>query len=185
MGFDLFLNALQPSSEALWASIAQTIINSGGIFMSGFVYRTQIFVEDVSPFGQVYFARYFDWQGRAREEFLQFLMPTAPWLLETFHILTVEASVNYHKPLFLHERVAIEVRIEKLTKTSVTLAFVYRNETSGLIVAEGSQRLVFTNQEGQILPLPDDVEIYAHHYMNFQALPAHVPNDSVCQPQSP
>lgn len=137
-----------------------------------FVYRTPVYIGDVSPFGQAYFARYFEWQGRAREEFLQFVLPTAEALLQSFRIVTVEASVRYQQELLLHEALAIEVRITELTRASVRLQFLYRNETSGRLVAEGFQRLVFTDQTGRILPLPDVVAIYARAYMTFQALPA-------------
>lgn len=137
-----------------------------------FVYRTQVYIGDATPFGQAYFARYFDWQGRAREEFLQFVLPTSEALLQSFRIVTVEASVRYKQELLLHEALAIEVRITELTRASVQLQFLYRNETSGQLVAEGVQRLVFTDQTGRILPLPDVVAIYARAYMTFQALPA-------------
>lgn len=136
----------------------------------GFVYHTQVSIGDATPFGQAYFARYFEWQGRAREEFFQQYVPTAQWLLESFHIVTVEASVRYKEQLLLHEPVAIEVRLGKLTRASVALHFTYRSTTRDTVAAEGFQQLVFTNQVGRIVPLPDDLRHYAHAYMNLQAL---------------
>lgn len=135
----------------------------------GFVYRTQVFIGDATPFGQAYFARYFEWQGRAREAFLQQSLPTWQAVLETFRIVTVEASVRYKQELLLHQPIAIEVRICQLTKASLVIQFTYRDGATGRVAAVGSQRLVFTNQTGRIVPIPDDVTRYALAYMNLQA----------------
>ena len=144
----------------------------------GFVYRTLVYIGDTTPFGQAYFATYFEWQGRAREEFFRQSLPTAQWILETFHIVTVEASVRYKEQLLLHEPVAIEVRLGELTRASLVLQFTYRSATRGTVAAEGFQRLVFTNQTGQIVPLPNDIRRYALAYMNLQALLGKPPNAS-------
>jgi len=124
---------------------------------AGFVYRTLVYIGDATPFGQAYFARYFEWQGRAREEFFQAIVPSATMLLESFRIVTAEASVSYRQELVLYEPVAIEVRIRDLTRASVSLRFTYRNPAKDTVVAEGLQRLVFTDQHGRIVPLPDEV----------------------------
>jgi len=136
----------------------------------GFVYRTRVYIGDATPFGQAYFATYFEWQGRAREEFFHWLIPTAPLLLESFRIMTVEASVRYRRELLLYEQVAIEIRFTDLTRASVGLRFTYHNAETGVVVAEGFQRLVFTGEGGRIVPLPDDMRRYGLAYMNLQAL---------------
>jgi acyl-CoA thioesterase FadM len=92
------------------------------------------------------------------------MLPTAAVLMETFRIVTWEASVRYKRELLLHDPVAIEIRIEELTKASVVLKFTYRNERSGVVAAEGFQRLVFTDQAGRIVPLPDEVRLRAIAY---------------------
>ncbi|MDP3723937.1 MAG: thioesterase family protein [Candidatus Omnitrophota bacterium] len=130
----------------------------------GFTYRTLVYIGDATPFGQAYFARYFEWQGRAREEFLAYLVPTAEAILERFRILTAEASVRYQRELLLHEPVAIEIRIEELTRASVVLRFTYRHAERRDVVAEGRQRIVFTDQAGRIMPLPNDVRHRALAY---------------------
>lgn len=129
----------------------------------GFVYHTLVYIGDATPFGQAYFARYFEWQGRAREEFFQAIVPSAKLLLESFRIVTWEASVRYQRELLLHEPVAVEIRIAEVTRASVVLRFTYRNG-HGAVAAEGRQRIVFTDQAGRIMPLPNDVKIRALAY---------------------
>jgi len=136
----------------------------------GFIYRTLVYIGDATPFGQAYFARYFEWQGRARETFLQQFLPSWRAVLESFRIVTVEASVRYKRELLLHEPVAVEVRICQLTKASLLLQFTYRQAETSEVAAVGCQRLVFTDQIGRIVPIPDDVARYAQAYMNLQAL---------------
>ena len=138
---------------------------------TGFVYRTLVYIGDATPFGQAYFAKYFEWQGRAREEFFRSALPTAREVMETFRIVTWEASVRYKRELLLHEPVAIEIRIEELTRTSVVLRFTYRHAERRDVVAEGRQRLVFTDQDGRIVPLPDEVRIRAVAYQQAQDVP--------------
>jgi len=138
---------------------------------TGFVYRTLVYIGDATPFGQAYFAKYFEWQGRAREEFFMAFLPTAAALMEAFRIVTWEASVRYKRELLLHEPVAIEIRIEELTRTSVVLRFTYRHAERRDVVAEGRQRLVFTDQDGRIVPLPDEVRIRAVAYQQAQDVP--------------
>lgn len=172
---------------------------------SGYTYSTVVSIGDATPFGQAYFARYFDpstrtmvlargrpergkaesrdeWQGRAREEFFRQYVPTAHAILDAFRIVTTEASVVYKRELLLHEPVAVEVRIAELTRASVALSFTYRQAATGTVVADGFQRLVFLDQAGRIIPLPDDLQRCPLAYMNLQALPVrflHGPSEPV------
>jgi acyl-CoA thioesterase FadM len=132
----------------------------------GFVYRTLVYIGDATPFGQAYFARYFEWQGKAREEFFRAFLPTAREVMETFRIVAWETSVRYKRELPLHEPVAIEVRITEVTKASAILHFTYRHADEGTVAAEGAQRLVFTDQHGRIVPLPDEVRRRAVAYQH-------------------
>ena len=138
---------------------------------SGFTYRTLVYIGDATPFGQAYFAKYFEWQGRAREEFFQAIVPSAKLLLETFRIVTAEASVTYRQELFLYDPVAIEIHIMGLTKASVVLRFTYRNARTGEVAAVGLQKLVFTDQDGRIVPVPDDARAGALAYLKRQDAP--------------
>jgi acyl-CoA thioesterase FadM len=130
----------------------------------GFTYRTLVYVADATPFGQAYFVAYFEWQGRAREELFRLFLPTARELMDAFRIVTLESSVRYRRELLLHEPVAVEVRVEEITRASLALRFTYRHAERGDAIAEGRQRVVFTDQHGRILPLPNDVRHRALAY---------------------
>jgi acyl-CoA thioesterase FadM len=137
---------------------------------NGFTYRTCVYIGDATPFGQAYFARYFEWQGRAREEFFRYLVPHAAAFFESFQIVTAEALVQYRAELLFSEQVAVEVRIAAITKATVSLRFIYRKVITGNIAAEGFQRLVFMDHADRIVPVPDDVQRAVLAYMNLQAL---------------
>jgi acyl-CoA thioesterase FadM len=122
-----------------------------------FRYDTSVFIADTNCFGTVYFARYFEWQGRVREMFFRSVVPNFLELMDAgYRLLTVEASMRYVKELPYAEWLTIELDVEALQATSLALRFTFlrgRDEPVGL----GHQRLVLTDRQGTPVKIPEDV----------------------------
>jgi acyl-CoA thioester hydrolase len=122
-----------------------------------FRYDTRVFVADTNCFGTVYFARYFEWQGRAREAFFRAVLPTFKELMEAgYRLLTVKAVMRYRRELRLFDPLTITLEILELRQTTLLLRFsLFRGEQEP--VGAGHQRLVLTDRDGRPVKIPDDV----------------------------
>ena len=138
---------------------------------SPFRYETRVFVADTNCFGTVYFARYFEWQGRAREVFFRAVLPNFQELMEAgYRLLTVEASMRYAKELRLFEALTIAIDVVELKEASVVLRLAFlrdQEEPVGL----GQQRLVLTDRDGRPTPIPEEIRLrlQAHLALNGRA----------------
>ena len=138
-----------------------------------FRYDTRVFVADTNCFGTVYFARYFEWQGRAREAFFRAVVPNFQELLDAgYRLLTVKALMRYRKELCLFDPLTITIEILELHHTTVVLHFTFfRDEREPIGI--GRQRLVLTDREGQPVKIPEDVRQRLQAYL---AVSNHMPN---------
>lgn len=124
---------------------------------SPFRYETRVFVADTNCFGTVYFARYFEWQGRAREAFFRSALPNFQALVDAgYRLLTVKAMMRYRRELRLFDPLTISIEILELRLTTLLLRFSFfrgKQEPIGV----GHQRLVLTDRDGRPVKIPDDV----------------------------
>lgn len=121
-----------------------------------FRYDTYVSVADTNCFGTVYFTRYFEWQGRAREAFFRSIVPTFDALLQSgYRVLTVAASMEYFEDLQVFEPLVITVALARLQRVSVELVFAFHRADRS--IALGRQRLVLVSPQGQPTALPEAV----------------------------
>ncbi len=121
-----------------------------------FCYTTYVSVGDTNCFGTVYFTRYFEWQGRAREAFFRRIVPTFDALLAAgYGVFTVEAEMEFLMDLHVFEPVEITLELSRLQRTSVEVVFTFHRGRQ--LTALGRQRLVFVNPQGQPTALPEEL----------------------------
>ncbi len=125
-------------------------------FKKIFAFKKVVYIGDTNLEGNVYFAKYFDWQGMAREELWRKSYPL-DFLKEKIVLITVEAHISYKHPLFLYDEVLIFVNTSNVRKTTFDLIFSYINKNNGLIIAEGKQTIGFSDFTGKFLPVPEPV----------------------------
>ena len=123
-----------------------------------FLYERTIHLGDTNLFGSVYFARYFDFQGEAREEFLQYFMgDDLPILMaQKCGLVTVDARCQYHHPLFVYDQVTILLQVPIIKKAKFKLSFEIQCKPKKTC-AHAEQWIGFTNQLGKPIPIPDIV----------------------------
>ncbi|MFN3551074.1 MAG: acyl-CoA thioesterase [Endomicrobiia bacterium] len=121
-----------------------------------FAFKKIVYIGDTNLEGNVYFAKYVDWQGMAREELWRKSYPL-DFLKEKIILITVEAHISYKYPLFLYDEVLIFVNTSNIKKTTFDLVFSYVNKNNGKLIAEGTQTIGFSDFNGKFLPVPDSV----------------------------
>lgn len=133
-----------------------------------FIYNTKAYLGDVNVFGTTYFARYFDWQGEAREDFFQ-LVPGHERLMTSGIILvTKKASIEYFKSVRLFDEVILEVTTDNVRKLSFELVFRYyikrllENNKTEALAAEGREKICFVRNseitgKPEVVPVPEPI----------------------------
>jgi len=119
-----------------------------------------VFLKDTNAEGNVYFARYFEWQGMAREAFFRKLLPGPAikvFMNGTLRLITVEASIQLVHELRLYDEVDIRVRPLNVRHTSVDLEFSYAKNPDGETIAVGKQTIAFSDSTGTLVPIPREV----------------------------
>ncbi len=120
-----------------------------------FCFEKTVYLADVDLFGSTYFARYFDWQGMAREEFFkQAIGDINNFLKLKIRIVTIEAYIKYLSGIKVFDKIIIKVYPDNIKVTTFDLIFSYFNKKTKRIVATGKQRIGFVNEKGAIVPIP-------------------------------
>ncbi len=123
-----------------------------------FVFRKRVYLTDTNAEGNVYFARYFDWQGQAREDFLRQAVPDHMEILRSgTKLITVHAWLKYEHESHVFDEISIHIRTISLKKMSMELEFTYINEATGKIIAIGGQKLAFADASGNLIVVPASI----------------------------
>lgn len=99
--------------------------------------------------GNVYWTRFLDWFGKARECFLVNLLLEVnmpEFLMEkNMAIVTCDIQVKFIKSAFFTDQVQIKIKAEKVENCSAILKFEIVNKISEEILNQGAQKLAFVN----------------------------------------
>ena len=120
-----------------------------------FVFHKRAFLKDTNAEGNVYFARYTEWQGEAREDFLRQAVPDHMAVIQSgIKMITAHSWVKYENETFLFDEVLIEIRTVSLKKMSMELGFTYINKQTNKVLAIGGQKLAYADHGGKLIPVP-------------------------------
>jgi acyl-CoA thioesterase FadM len=126
--------------------------------MKTFIFETIVYLSDTNAFQNAYFARYFDWQGSAREEFLRQTCSDIKSLMQSGIIIkTLEASMQYKKDAYLFDQIVIEVKPFNVNLASYELSFIFRNKKSNEIIGIGHEKIAYMNTKGRFVPIPFEI----------------------------
>lgn len=122
-----------------------------------FVFEKTVYLSDTNAFGNTYFAKYFEWQGMAREAFVKrCLVPDFRQLVMTgVKLITREAHHRYKHETVVYDRVIIRLRVGAPKHMSVELLFTFLDKATGRLVGEGRQVICFANAQGKLIPVPE------------------------------
>lgn len=130
-----------------------------------FVFEKTIYLTDTNALGNAYFARYFDWQGTAREEFLRWLLPDPMGFFGTGNkFFTVKAETEYKSGLSLYDEVQIEIRTANIRAMSFDFVFLLSHKASGRLVAKGRQRFCVMGKDNRFTRIPAEMRVNLFKY---------------------
>ena len=131
-----------------------------------FFFEKTVYLTDTNAEGNVYFARYFDWQGMAREEFFSANVPDHLEILKSgTRLITVNAWMGYKKAAYLFDKIVIQVETSELRRMSLDLNFTFKNKASNEILGFGGEKLAFSNVDGALIPVPSSIAANARYFL--------------------
>lgn len=98
--------------------------------MSEFTWPVRVYYEDTDAGGVVYYANYLRFLERARTEMLRNLGFELDRLAREKRILFIvrKVTIDYQKPAFMNDMLAVTARIEKLRKASIVFQQSIENQ---------------------------------------------------------
>lgn len=104
-----------------------------------------IYSYQIDFIGHVNNAVYIQWMEIGRTKLLEAVgMPTHEIVKQGFAPVLVETNITYKLPLYLSDRVLVEIWLSNLKNASATMQFRFHNSQQ-VLVAEGVQKGLFLN----------------------------------------
>lgn len=123
-----------------------------------FIFRRRVYLSDTNAQGNVYFARFFDWQGDAREEFFRSAVPIHESFFSAgYRLLTVEASLEYKGEAKLYDEIEITVSVGWIRRASAELKFIFSNVETKKPIAIGKQIIASADKDGKPVVAPQAI----------------------------
>jgi|SRR5579884_833751 len=124
-----------------------------------FIFQKRVYLSDTNAQGNVYFARIFEWQGEAREEYLRVAVPNHEHLFTAgLRLLTVEAAAEYKGEARLYDDIEIEITVPWIKRASFQLNFNIVNAKTGQLLATGKQLITCSDAEGKLIAIPKPIK---------------------------
>lgn len=109
-----------------------------------FVLRLTPTYDDTNSVGNIYFANYVRWVGKARELFFNQCIPNFDLTSTDFYILTKSFQHDFRREAREFELLTVRLRISQTNRKFVTLAHEIYSGTQGLL-GRGEQSLMFVD----------------------------------------
>jgi len=125
--------------------------------MKAYEYHHVVGFEETSFVGNVYYAHYIHWQGRAREMFLR---DHAPEILEEmergFALITLRCSCDYLGELKALDEITLRMILRSTGQNRIVMGFEYwRDQPARELVARGEQEIACMRRQPEgLTPVP-------------------------------
>lgn len=129
-------------------------------------FKIRFFVDfvDADPGGVVHFSNYFRFFERAEQEFYRSIgLGGFSWFIQNnYGLPRVKVSCTYKSPLRVDDEIEVELKIEKIGRTSIHYSFHYsftiHNLTTQKICGTGEVTVVLVDlKKWQPLDIPDTI----------------------------
>ncbi len=115
----------------------------------------ETYLKDSNAYGNIYFARYFEWQGVVRERWFSECIFENMLALEGA-LITKNASIEYLKPVFPFEKLIGTLTTSNIKNSSFMIHISFFKSSE--IMATGAQTIVFADKSGKISKLPGNIK---------------------------
>lgn len=110
-------------------------------------FELEVYSFHIDFIGHVNNTVYIQWMEIGRTKLLEAVgMPTHKIFQQGFAPVLVETNIIYKSPLYLGERVQIEMWISQLKNASAIMQFFFHNEQK-ILAAEGQQKGLFVDKQ--------------------------------------
>jgi len=132
-----------------------------------FVIRLMPTYDDTNSVGNVYFANYFRWVGKAREMFFADCLPGFDPRATEYLILTKSFEHDFRRETAEFDAVTVRIRIASYNRKFVTLEHEILSARHGLL-GRGAQELMFVASTGPSRPIDIPGEVMRAFLPHFQ-----------------
>lgn len=139
-----------------------------------FIFERRVYLADTNAEGNTYFARYFEWMGMAREEFFRQVISDIQKFFQNVRAVTLSASIDFKNETRLFDEVIIKAKPTNPKITTFELNFTFMNKNTKQLIAEGKQKLGFTDIRGNIIPIPDEFKEKGMDYLDESEIPEYL-----------
>lgn len=131
---------------------------------NAFTFNFTVYLKDTNLFGNVYFSRYFEWQGMAREAYFQTVKDYQKIMRSGIKLITKKASTVYEHECTAFENIIITIRNKGIKRFSFTMVFTIQNSDTNVVLARGEQMIGFADQTGNLMMIPKEIlEVISRH----------------------
>ena len=122
-----------------------------------FFHKLKVYYEDTDTGGVVYYANYLKFLERARTEALFSIGFSNTKIKKEFNSLIIVKSCNieYKKSAQLEDELIVRSFVKSITKTSFFMNQIITKDEETIV--EAQVHLVFVNQVGKPLKIPDEI----------------------------
>lgn len=124
-----------------------------------FTYKTSVKLHETDAAGRLFFADQLKWAHDAYESLLESLGIGLATILakKSYFFPIVHCQAEYKKPLFVGERLTIEITVEKLGLTSATFAYRILNDKNVLVGTAKTVHVAVLKKTGKKINLPVEI----------------------------
>lgn len=119
-----------------------------------FHHTIDVYLKDSNAYGNVYFARYFEWQGVCRERWFHQCI-TETMLIDKGVLITKEAHQDYVEETFPFQQVGCQLNTYAVKHCSLMLLFKFT--VGDRLISSGHQQIVFADKNKRIQRFPADI----------------------------
>ena len=135
-----------------------------------FVFEKRVYLTDTNAEGNVYFSRFFDLQGIAREEFFrQNVLDHMEIMQSGTRLITTNAWMVYQHEAHLFDEIAVQVQTANLKQMSLELVFTFTDKAGGKVIGRGGQKLAFSDRNGRLITIPASILENAKRFLSERA----------------
>ena len=127
------------------ATAALDVVSSHGFDGQWFVMQLMPTYDDTNSVGNIYFANYVRWVGKARELFFNVCIPDFDIKTTRFYILTRSFKHNFRREAREFEPITVRIRVASLNRKFVTLDHEIHGGAAQGLLGSGAQTLMFVD----------------------------------------
>ena len=122
------------------------------------------YLKDSNAYGNIYFARYFEWQGMCREKW--FSECICPNMFELKGSLVTRSAYNdYVAAIMPFQKVRCELSTRKIKPTSFELVFHFYDVETNKLLSRGGQKIAMVEAGGKkLLKFPEEIIDKVRYY---------------------